>query len=132
MAPCPVTSAIVKVVFALMRTDGETFQPWPRSRAALAPVPSTAMPALPFSPVKLSGLIERVFAGDRRDRLPRPSPRPSKAGWATRGVAAEQGGEGKREVERVLHGVLLRAAGVGRAGQAYSHPVLCYPDGLRP
>ena len=32
------------------------------ARGALAPVPSVAMPPLPFSPVKFSGLIERVLA----------------------------------------------------------------------
>ena len=32
----------------------------------MAPVPSVAMPPLPFSPVKFSGEIERVFASDRR------------------------------------------------------------------
>ena len=40
--------------------------------------PSVAMPALPFSPVKFSGLIERVCAFDSRDRLPRPMPSPLK------------------------------------------------------
>jgi hypothetical protein len=52
-------SAIVKVDRALIRTDGETFQPCPSSRAAFLPVPSVAWPAFPFSPVKFSGLIER-------------------------------------------------------------------------
>ena len=59
-----------------MRTEGETFQPWPSSRAAFLPVPSVAMPALPFSPVKFSGLIERVWASDKRERLPRVMSRP--------------------------------------------------------
>ena len=56
----------MKVVLALMRTEGETFQPWPSSRAAFLPVPSVAMPALPFSPVKFSGLIERDWAFETR------------------------------------------------------------------
>ena len=59
-----------------MRIEGDIFQPWPRPRAGLAPVPSVAMPPLPFSPVKFSGLIERVLAEDSRDRLPRFIPRP--------------------------------------------------------
>ncbi len=66
MQPGPLISASVKVVLALMRTEGETFQPWPRSRAAFLPVPSVAMPALPFSPVKFSGLIERDWAFETR------------------------------------------------------------------
>src|SRR5882724_9775880 len=47
-----------------MTTDGLIFQPCPRSRPGLAPVPSVAIPPLPFSPVKFSGLIEKVFAFD--------------------------------------------------------------------
>ena len=66
MQPGPLISASVKVVPALMLTDGETFQPWPSSREARLPVPSVAMPALPFSPVKFSGLIERVWAFEVR------------------------------------------------------------------
>ena len=79
IAPEPSISARVKVVPALMRTEGETFQPWPSSRAAFLPVPSVAMPALPFSPVKFSGLIERDWALDSRERLPRFMSRPLKA-----------------------------------------------------
>jgi hypothetical protein len=44
-----------------MRIEGDTFQPWPRPRAQLAPVPSVAMPPFPFSPVKFSGEIDRVL-----------------------------------------------------------------------
>src|SRR5881392_3304651 len=51
--------------------EGETFHPCPSSRAATAPVPSVAIPAFPLSPVKFSALIDRVFAFDRRERLPR-------------------------------------------------------------
>src|SRR4051812_45175598 len=36
------------------------------------------MPPWPFSPLKFSGLIERVFADDSRERLPRLIPRPLK------------------------------------------------------
>jgi len=56
--------------------QGEIFQPRPRSRAHSAPRPSVAMPALPFSPVKFSGLMERVTAFERRERLPRLQPNP--------------------------------------------------------
>jgi hypothetical protein len=42
-----------------MTTDGEIFHPGPKSLAASEPVPFVAMPALPFSPVKFSGQIDR-------------------------------------------------------------------------
>src|SRR5258708_21076811 len=58
--------------------EGETFQPCPRWGAGLARVPSVAMPALPFSPVKFSALIERVLACDSREMLCSPIPRPLK------------------------------------------------------
>src|SRR5579871_1508688 len=76
IAPEPSMSARVNVSPGWMMTKGETFQPCPRPRAALAAGPSVAMPPLPFSPVKFSGLIERVLALDRRARLPRCIPRP--------------------------------------------------------
>src|SRR5947209_271317 len=49
-----------------MRTLGETFQLWPRSRAACAPVPSVARPPWPGSPEKFSGLIDRDRSADKR------------------------------------------------------------------
>jgi hypothetical protein len=55
-------SAIVTVVLPGTLIEGDTFHPCPKSLALLAPVPSTAMPALPFSPLKFSGLIDRVLA----------------------------------------------------------------------
>ena len=58
-APDPRMSARVNVERALIFTEGETFHPCPSSLAAFLPVPSVAMPAFPFSPVKFSGLIER-------------------------------------------------------------------------
>src|SRR5581483_321779 len=76
MAPGPVISANVKVDLAGTRTKGETFQPCPRSRAAPLAAPSVDMPALPFSPVKFSGPIERVLALERRLRLPRVKSNP--------------------------------------------------------
>ena len=66
IAPGPSIWARVKVVPASIFTDGETFHFCPRSRAAFFPVPSTAMPPFPFSPVKFSGLIERVRAFESR------------------------------------------------------------------
>src|SRR5580658_7674783 len=83
MAPGPAMSARVKVERAATLTIGETFHPWPRSRAAFLAAPSTDIPAFPFSPVKFSGPIERVWASERRKRLPRlefsPSNFPSSA-----------------------------------------------------
>src|SRR5579859_6447322 len=76
IAPAPLISANRRVSPGEMRIDGEIFQPLPKSRAAFAPVPSVAMPPLPFSPVKFSGLIERDLALDSRARLPRVSPSP--------------------------------------------------------
>ena len=63
-------SAISNVSPGSMRTEGETFHPCPRSRAQPAPVPSVAMPPWPLAPVKFSGLIERVCAGESHERLP--------------------------------------------------------------
>src|SRR5438128_1807224 len=57
--------ASVKVLPGSIRMLGEIFQPMPSSRAAFLPAPSVAMPALPFSPVKFSGLIERDLALER-------------------------------------------------------------------
>jgi hypothetical protein len=48
------------------------------ARAVGLPVPSVAMPPAPFSPVKFSGLIERVRAAESLLRLPRLRPRPLK------------------------------------------------------
>ena len=67
MVPGPLMSAISKVLCAATRTDGETFQPWPRSRAQPSPVPVVAIPPLPFSPVKFSGLTERDLAPVMRE-----------------------------------------------------------------
>src|SRR5271169_5702910 len=78
IAPGPVISARVKVDLAGTLTKGETFQPCPRSRAAPRAAPLVDMPALPFSPVKFSGLIERLLAGERRERFPRLRSRPLK------------------------------------------------------
>src|SRR5215467_3985197 len=83
-APGPSMSAKVAALCGAITMEGEIFQPCPRSRAALAPVPSVAIPALPFSPVKFSALIERVLACDSREMLCSPIPRPLKdVIWAT-------------------------------------------------
>ena len=66
IAPGPSISARVKVRPASIFTEGDTFHFCPRSRADSLPVPSLAMPPLPFSPVKFSGLMERVFAFESR------------------------------------------------------------------
>src|SRR6185369_15847910 len=71
IAPGPVISASVNVDLAGTRTKGETFHPWPRSRAAPFAAPSVDMPALPFSPLKFSGPIDRVLAFESRLKLPR-------------------------------------------------------------
>lgn len=71
MAPGPSMFATSKVSPGSMSTAGATFQPRPRSRALCACRPSTAMPPAPFAPVGFSAESDRVFARDRRDRLPR-------------------------------------------------------------
>src|SRR5580658_9349633 len=76
MQPGPSTSATVNTSPAFMATLGETFQPWPSSREALLPVPSVADPPFPGSPVGFSALIDRVCAGEVRNRLPRFVPSP--------------------------------------------------------
>jgi len=69
MQPGPWMLASVKVVPALITTDGEIFQPWPNFLAACCPVPWVAIPPLPFSPVKFSGLMERDRAFEVRQRF---------------------------------------------------------------
>src|SRR5580693_7175535 len=78
MAPAPSISPSTSVSPGATRFDGEIFQPRPSPRAWIAPVPSSAMPPLPLSPVGFSGLIERDFAFESLDRLPRCRPRPEK------------------------------------------------------
>src|SRR5579862_4486561 len=100
MDPGPVISAIVKVDFAGTRTNGDTFQPWPRSRAAPRAGPSVDMPALPFSPVKFSGPIERVLALETRLRLPRFRSRPLNGASAAGTVGHSQVVEHMRSSKR--------------------------------
>src|SRR6476660_3961139 len=146
MAPGPAMSASVNVSPALISTDGETFQPLPRSRAARAPVPLIAWPPPPFAPVKFSGLIDRVFARESRLRSPTPvvSPlngRSPRAGWAsaraglankldapmaasrsrrfTESSSAWLGGNGA-ECSTVLSGYRLQAAGYGLLPSTFS------------
>ena len=72
-------SAMTNVWPGAIFTYGETFQPRPRSLAARAAGPSADMAALPFSPVKFSAQIERVFALERFARFPRLIPSPLNA-----------------------------------------------------
>jgi len=44
------------------------------NRQALVPVPSVAMPPLPFWPLRFSAEIERDFAFDNRHNDPTPDP----------------------------------------------------------
>src|ERR1700712_4834184 len=83
MAPGPAISAITRVSPASLQIDGETFHPWPRPRAGLAPVPSVAIPPRPTAPSKFSGEIERVLACESRERLPRCNPNPLKPGMVS-------------------------------------------------
>src|SRR6478736_1277020 len=72
MDPGPFISAMVNVLCALICTDGLSFHPFPNSRAADSPVPFSAILPFPFSPLKFSGLMHRLFASERRyifDRL---------------------------------------------------------------
>ena len=94
IAPSAFMSASVNVLCAFIGTDGEIFQPCPRSLAAhealftlrVAGSPGTAIPPFPFSPVKFSGLIERVSASDRVARFPRFMPSPLKSYCCARAV----------------------------------------------
>src|SRR5215211_2457332 len=83
MAPWPVISARVNVLPGSIIMKGLIFQPCPRSRAASEALPCVAMPPLPFSPVRFSGLIEKVFARDTLYKLLRLLSRPSyELSWA--------------------------------------------------
>src|SRR5690554_4350077 len=78
MAPGPSISAMVNVSPGLIVTNGFTFHPCPRSRAGTeafavlrgALGSGVAIPPFPFSPVKFSGLIERVSASESLYRFP--------------------------------------------------------------
>src|SRR5437763_2421618 len=66
MDPGPSISAMTNVVCGLICTEGLSFQPLPNSRAAVSPVPFSAIPPLPFPPLKFSGLIDLLLASERR------------------------------------------------------------------
>src|ERR1700685_4114747 len=100
MAPGPVMSARVKVDRAATLTIGETFHPWPRSRAAFLAAPSTDIPPLPFSPVRFSGLIERDWASERRKRLPRLEFSPSNFSSAADAERQSETGEASKTRRR--------------------------------
>ena len=91
-------------------TDGEIFQPGPRSRAAAAPVPVVARPPCPLAPLKFSGLIERVLAPDRRYQIGHACrqavERARGAGLCSRPPAKP---EKARGAERAEHGASLHA-----------------------
>jgi hypothetical protein len=70
-APLAFTSAKVNTSPAFSTTYGLIFQPRPKSRAQPLAGPSSDMPPLPFSPVKFSAEIERVFAFVSLYRLPK-------------------------------------------------------------
>src|ERR1700761_7746664 len=108
IAPEPSMSASVNVSPGWMITNGEPFQPWPRSRAICAAGPSVDMPPAPFSPVKFSGEIERDLALESRARLPRLRPRPLKS--AIQGL--RWGGKQAARRQRAHQGA--RAEGPGR------------------
>jgi hypothetical protein len=85
MAPGPSISAMVIVSPGLTIMNGLTFHPLPKSRAAGEAFATlrwslsrtgSAIPPFPFSPVKFSGLMERVFASDNFDRVPMFMSRP--------------------------------------------------------
>ena len=64
-------SAITAVSSCRMMMYGETFHPWPKSRAGLVAGSGIAIAPLPRSPVGFSGLMERLSASESRDRFPR-------------------------------------------------------------
>src|SRR5215469_8112873 len=64
--PEPLISANVNVVPGSTTTNGFSFQPCPSSLASLEATPVFAMPPLPFSPVKFSGLMEKDLAFETR------------------------------------------------------------------
>src|SRR5260370_37308016 len=107
IAPGPVISAMVKVDLAGTCTKGDTFQPWPRSRAAPLAGPSVDMPALPFSPVKFSGPMERVLAFERRLKLPRFKSRPLKGPSAAEAVKHKHVAQGIRSRRRSVFFIVL-------------------------
>jgi len=102
-----------------MYWDGEIFQPTPRSRASLLPVPSAAAPPLPFSPVKFSGEMERDRAFESRGRSPSPLTPPSnRCGDCARANAdaerARSAGTARRAARASVHmSLLLEVVGAG-------------------
>src|SRR5580704_1385862 len=100
IAPDPSMSASVNVSPGWMITNGETFQPWPRSRAICAAGPSVDMPPLPFSPLKFSGEIERDLALESLARLPRLRPRPLKSAIQRLRLCLQKAAGGERAHQR--------------------------------
>src|ERR1700692_1424965 len=106
-APGPSISHIRRFSPGAIWIEGETFQPrpvpsFPSPRAWIAPVPLSAIPPLPFSPVKFSALIERVLADDNRHKLPRCMPRPVKVSNTFPPVQNQQDRTRRKKIELVL------------------------------
>src|SRR5579862_624296 len=109
IAPEPLISAMVKVSPGFITMNGLTFQPCPSSRAASFALPfsKVAIPPLPGSPVKFSGPIDRVFASDRRDRLPRFMSRPLNELFFCAVTKKEEMHKSKQAIENFISAVLL-------------------------
>src|SRR5271170_1275200 len=76
IAPAPLISAITFASPGSITTYGETFHPRPSFRAGLFDLSGCAIAPLPFSPVGFSGLIDRLSAVERIERLPMCMPSP--------------------------------------------------------
>src|SRR5260370_12214590 len=76
IGPAPAMSARTFPSPGSITMYGETFHPRPSLRAGLFAGSGEAIAPLPFSPVGFSGLIERLSAFDRIERLPMCMPRP--------------------------------------------------------
>ena len=72
IAPEPSMSASTNVSCGAIDDRRRDLPSRPSSRPGPAPVPSVAIPPRPFSPVKFSGLIERVSASARRHTFAEP------------------------------------------------------------
>src|SRR5882672_9837552 len=79
IAPGPSMLAITRSSPGSMGVHGETFHPWPRSRAQDFGSVGIAIPPAPFLPSTFSELIDRVFAEESRDKFPRFIPNPLNA-----------------------------------------------------
>src|SRR5271163_4589706 len=76
IAPGPLMSASTLTSPGSITMYGETFHPRPSLRAGLFTGSGDAIAPLPFSPVGFSGLIDRLSAVERIERLPMCMPSP--------------------------------------------------------